>query len=373
MSRRIPYGRQSIDESDIKAVVDVLRSDFLTTGPRVDGFETVVAEYCGARYGVAVSSGTAALHSCMHALGVGEGDEVIIPPMTFAATANCVLYQGATPVFVDVDAETLLVEPAAVESRVTARTKAIIAVDYAGQPCDWDALRAIADRHGLKLVADACHALGATYKGRKVGTLADLTVFSFHPVKHVATGEGGMVISDDDTLVDKARVFRNHGISSDFRSREKAGAWFYEMVDLGFNYRLTDIQCALGISQMRKLGRFLERRRGVAAKYAQAFAGTAIVSLGLREECEHAYHLYVVRVPGRDRVFRVLREAGIGVNVHYVPVHLHPYYRQILGTSEGLCPIAEEAYGEVLSLPMFPGMSDGDIDFVVSKMVEAVG
>lgn len=373
MKQWIPYGRQAVDESDIDAVVDVLRSDFLTTGPKVGEFEEVVAGYCGVRYGVAVSSGTAALHCCMYALEIGEGDEVIVPPITFAATSNSVLYQGGTPVFADVDSQTLLVDPASVESKITPKTKAIIAVDYAGQPCDWDELRAIADRHGLKLVADACHAIGAEYAGRKVGKLADMTVFSFHPVKHVATGEGGMVVTDDNQLADRARLFRGHGISSDFRSREESGAWFYEMVDLGFNYRLTDIQSALGISQMNKLDASLARRREIAASYDKAFADTPVSPLELANDRSHAYHLYVVKVPQRDRVFSALREQGIGVNVHYIPVHLHPYYMQNLGTGEGLCPVAEAAYAEIISLPMFPALTDEEVAIVIDKVLEAVG
>ena len=369
----IPYGRQTIDETDIEAVADVLRSDYLTTGPKVSEFEEVVAGYCGAGQAVAVSSGTAALHCCMHALGIKEGDEVIVPPITFVATSNSVLYQGGTPVFADVDSETLLLDPQSVAARVTSRTKAIVGVDYAGQPCDWDALRSIADAKGLFLVADACHALGAEYKGRKVGTLADMTVFSFHPVKHVTTGEGGMIVTNDAGLADRVRAFRGHGITSDARSRENAGAWYYEMAGLGFNYRLTDIQCALGISQIGKLDGFLARRREIAAVYGAAFAGTGVRPIAIRDDCLHAYHLYVVKVPERDQVFSAMREAGIGVNVHYIPVHFQPYYREKFGTCEGLCPASEQAYGQILSLPMFPGMTDEDIDFVVAQTLEVVG
>lgn len=372
MSRWIPYGRQTIDDDDLRAVAEVLRSDWLTCGPAVPRFEEAVAGFCGAAHGVAVSSGTAALHAAVFALGLGPGDEVIVPPMTFAATANCALYQGATPVFADVDPETLLLDPAAVEGRITPRTRAVIGVDYAGQPCDWDALRAIADRHGLALVADGCHALGAGLGARRVGTLARMTTLSFHPVKHVATGEGGMILTDDPELDRRLRLFRNHGISTEARQRENAGEWYYEMVELGYNYRLTDIQAALGASQMAKLPDFLERRRAVARFYDRAFAGTAVRPLGKRPGLEHAYHLYVVRVPDRDRVFKAMRAAGIGVQVHYIPVHLHPYYRSRLGTAEGLCPAAEAAAREILSLPMYPGLSDADAGFVAERLLEAV-
>jgi perosamine synthetase len=237
-------------------------------------------------------------------------------------------------------------------------------VDYAGHPCDWDALRDIAQRKGLALVADACHALGAEYRTRRVGTLADLSVFSFHPVKHVTTGEGGMIVTDDSALADRMRMFRNHGISSDHRQREKQGAWFYEMVELGYNYRITDIQCALGVSQLRHQPGWLARREVIAAQYRAAFTGSATVRpLTLRDDVRNAWHLYVVRVDAaiRDEVFATLRQRNIGVNVHYVPVYLHPYYRERLGFGPGLCPVAEAAYAEVLSIPMFPRLADEDV------------
>lgn len=377
----LPYGRQSIDEEDIAAVVEVLRSDWLTTGPKVGEFERALAEFVGVREAVAVSNGTAALHAAMYALGIGPGDEVIVPPMTFAATANCVVYQGGTPVFVDVEPGTLLIDPNQVEAKITPRTKAIIAVDYAGQPCDYDRLRAIVQSHGLKLVADACHALGASYRGRQVGSLADLSVFSFHPVKHITTGEGGMITTDDPALAERMRVFRNHGITSDHRQREQQGSWFYEMVDLGYNYRLTDVQCVLGMSQLRKLPGWLARRREIARQYDAAFAGMpAVEPLAVRPGVVHAYHLYMIRLdlarlqPTRAEVFAALRAEGIGVNVHYVPVHLHPFYRERFGTRPGLCPVAEAAYEELVTLPVFPGMGDADVADVtaaVAKVVEA--
>lgn len=365
-SHFIPYGRQTIDDDDIAAVVDVLRSDWLTTGPAVERFEADICAYTGARHGVAVSNGTAALHAAMFALNIGPGDEVIVPPMTFAASANCILYQDGTPVFADVDAETLLIDPAAVEAAITPRTKAIIAVDYAGQPCDWDALRAIADRHHLALVADGCHALGASFKGRRVGTLADITVFSFHPVKHITTGEGGMAVTSDAQLATRMRAFRGHGITTTASQREKSGAWFYEMTELGYNYRITDFQCALGSSQLKKLDAWIDRRNELAQAYEAALAGqTSIRPLKCREDVRHAYHLYVVRTPERDALFRHLRASGIGANVHYVPVHLHPYYRNVVGTREGLCPVAEAAYREILTLPLWPGMTEDNIQTIM--------
>ena len=370
--RPLPYGRQMIDDDDIRAVVEVLRSDWLTTGPAVDRFEQAVAEYAGVRHAVAVSSGTAALHAIARALEIGPGDEVIVPPITFAATANAVLYEGGTPVFADVEPDTLLIDPAAVESKITPRTRAIFAVDYAGQPCDYDRLRAIADRHHLALVADGCHALGATCNGRRVGTMAEMTAFSFHPVKHITTGEGGMITTADERFAARMRQFRNHGISTDHRQRSERGSWFYEMRELGFNYRITDFQCALGISQLRKLDSWLARRRAIAAAYDRRFrAGSGVQPLAVRPACSHAYHLYVVKVRGdRQAIFTALRDRGIGVNVHYIPVHLHPYYRDRMGTGPGLCPNAEAAYESILSLPMFPAMSDSDVERVADALLE---
>lgn len=373
----IPYGRQLIEEDDIAAVVEVLRSDWLTTGPKVAEFERAVADFVGAQHAVAVSSGTAALHCAMYAIGIGPGDEVILPPMTFAATANAVLFQGGVPVFVDVDPDTLLLDPNQVEAKITRGTKAIVAVDYAGHPCDYDALRDIAQRHGLFLVADACHALGAEYKGREVGTLADLTVFSFHPVKHITTGEGGMITTDDPELARRLRLFRNHGITTDHRQREEQGSWCYEMVELGYNYRITDFQCALGVSQLNKLPKWLARRQEIARIYDEAFAGFPyVMPLSVSNDVLHAYHLYVVRIMDkepskkRESVFKHLREKGIGANVHYPPVHLHPFYRKRFNTGAGLCPVAEQAYDHILSLPMFPKLKSHEQEYVIKTIKE---
>lgn len=374
----IPYGRQSIDEDDIRAVVEVLRSDWLTTGPVVDAFEQAVVSAVGSSHGVAVSSGTAALHAAMYAIGISRGDEVIVPAMTFAATANAVVFQQGRPVFTDVEEKTLLMDASHVEEKITPRTKAIIAVDYAGQPCDYDALREIADRHGIVLVADACHALGATYRGRSAGSLADLNIFSFHPVKHITTGEGGMVTTGSAEYARKMRMFRTHCIDSDSRKREENSTWFYEMVDLGFNYRLTDIQCALGISQLKKLRRWIERRREIAAIYDEAFLHNKVIEpLSVYPHVVHVYHLYVVRLKlqhtskSKRQIYNALRNAGIGVNVHYIPVHLHPYYRERFGTREGMCPVSERAFEEILSIPIFPDMRDEDVRRVIDEITKA--
>ncbi len=375
----LPYGRQDINEEDIEAVVQALRSDWLTSGPRIDEFERAFANAVGATDAVAVSSGTAALHAAMFALGIGPGDEVIVTPMTFAASANCVLYQGGIPVFADVDEETLLIDPAQVEARITARTKAIIAVDYAGQPCDYDALRIIAQNHGLSLIADACHALGGSYKGRSVGTLGDLNVFSLHPVKHITTGEGGVITTDDEEFARRMRVFRNHGITTDHRQRAQAGSFFYEMVDLGYNYRITDFQCALGLSQLRRLSGRVAKRQQLAAMYDSALRGLPYVKpLFTRRDRAHAYHLYVVKFDleqlnaSRKEIFAALHSENIGVNVHYIPVYFHPYYQTHLGMQPGLCPVAESVFERIISLPMFSEMTNTDLEDVVEACTKLV-
>ena len=375
-STHIPYGRHWIGQDDIDAVVEVLRGDWLTTGPKIGEFEQAFAKFTGATEAVAVSSGTAALHASMNALGIGPGDEVIVPTMTFAASANCVVYQGGTPVFADVLENTLQIDPASVESKITLRTKAIVAVDYAGQPCDYDRLRAVATKHHLALVSDACHSVGGAYKTQSVGTLADLSCFSLHPVKHITTGEGGFITTNSAELAVKMRRFRNHGIATDHRQREQQGTWFYEMLDVGYNYRLTDFQCALGLKQLAKLPNWILRRQEIARRYDAAFAGNASIRpLAVKSGLSHAYHLYVVRVPApkRSQLFNDLRAHGIGVNVHYVPVHLHPFYQNKFGTKRGLCPVAESAYEQILSIPMFSKMTDVDVETVIATLHELAG
>ncbi len=376
----LPYGRQTLDDADIEAVVEVLKSDWLTTGPKIGEFEERFAAWVGARHAVSFSSGTAALHGAAFAAGLAPGDEAITTPMTFCATANCILYQGATPVFADVSADTLNIDPAEVSKKVTSRTKAIIAVDYAGHPAELEELRTLAEVRGAILIEDACHALGAEYHGMRVGSLslADMTVFSFHPVKHLTTGEGGMVATDDVGLAETLRRFRNHGISSQARERQEAEQWCYEMVLLGFNYKLTDIACALGLSQLNKLEANLSRRREIAARYNAAFRDLPeIVVPAVRDGVDPAWHLYAIRlklemlVAGRDDIFRALRAENIGVNVHYIPVHRHPYYRARFGNQESYL-VSENAYERLLSLPMFHAMTDRDVEDVICAVRKVV-
>jgi len=379
INKFLPYGKQSLDDNDINEVVKVLRSDWLTTGPKIDEFEEVVANYVGAKYAVAVSSGTAALHSAIYAIGITKGDEVILPTMTFAATANCVVYQGGTPVFVDIFSNSLLIDTAAIEEKITSKTKAIIAVDYAGHPADYDVLNDLALKHNLYLIADAAHSIGGTFKNKSIGSLADLTTFSFHPVKNITTGEGGMITTDSKEFSIRMKNFRNHGITSDHRQRAAEGSWFYEMVDLGYNYRITDFQAALGISQIKKLPKWIARRKEIAQSYTIEFNNIKSIDLlSVKPNANHAWHLFAVLLnldelkTNRADIFLALRGKNIGVNVHYVPVHLHPYYKKNYGYKNGDFPNAENAYKRLVSLPMYPTMDDSDIQYVISALKSVI-
>jgi perosamine synthetase len=319
------------------------------------------------------------LHAAAFAAGLKPGDEAITSPLTFAATANCVLYQGATPIFADVSPDTLNLDPEKAAACITQHTKAVLPIDYAGHPADLEHVSEIADRHGLTVIEDACHALGAEYRGRRVGSLSHMTVFSFHPVKHLTTGEGGMVTTDNARFAETLRRFRNHGISSEARQRQTAGQWHYDMVLLGFNYRLTDIGCALGLEQLKKLEPNLARRRKIAARYNAVFREIRGVNPpSIRSDVNPAWHLYPIRLDfsvlsaGRGEVFSALRAENIGVNVHYIPVHRHSYYRDRFGYKGGEYPVAEAAYERLISLPMFHGMSDDDADDVVKAVTKVV-
>ncbi|KLE14642.1 UDP-4-amino-4,6-dideoxy-N-acetyl-beta-L-altrosamine transaminase [Clostridium sp. C8] len=375
----LAYGRQSIDDKDIEAVVELLKGDFLTTGPTVSEFENKVAEFVGARYGVAVSNGTAALHMACHAAGIGPGDEVLVPAITFAASSNCVLYCGGTPVFVDIDPKTYNIDVNKIEEKITENTKAIIPVDFSGQAVDMDKILEIAHKHNLIVIEDSAHALGSEYKNRKVGTKAHMTEFSFHPVKPVTTAEGGIIVTDDEKLYEKMMLFRSHGITRNKELMdEDHGPWYYEQVDLGYNYRLTDLQCALGISQMDKLDSFIARRREIVSKYNEAFSELEEINTPFEEEFSNSgWHIYVITLNldklavGRKEVFEALQKENIGVNVHYLPVYLHPYYKG-LGYEKGLCPVAEDIYNRMITLPLFPAMTENDVQDVITAVKKVI-
>ena len=383
----IPYGRQSISEADIDAVVEVLKSDFLTQGPAVPAFEEAVASLCGAEHGVATNSATSALHIACLALGVGPGDSVWTSPLTFVASANAALYCGADVDFVDVDERTYNMCPIRLEEKLDraaeagALPKVIIPVHLAGQSCDMTAIHAAASRHGVRIIEDASHAIGGGYRSKPVGTceFSDIAIFSFHPVKIVTTGEGGMAMTNDTGLAESMRLDRTHGITRDPAQlqHEDVGPWYYEQQRLGFNYRMTDICAALGLSQLTRIEEFIARRREIAGAYDAAFADLPVKTPWQHPETASAWHLYVIRIDrhrtsrSHREVFDALREAGIGANLHYIPVYRQPYYRE-LGFGQGHCPNAEAYYAEAISLPMYFGLSDEEQQQVIAAVAEAV-
>lgn len=377
MSDRLPYGSQWLDEDDIAAVVDVLRGNWLTTGPAVTRFEDGLNEACGTRHAVAVNSGTAALHAAYHAVGLGPGDELITSPLTFAATANAALYLGATVRFVDVTPDTGNLDPQKVADAMSANTRVIAPVDFGGHAADYEALRPIATAQGAALVADAAHSFGGRYHGQPVGQLADASALSLHPIKPITTGEGGAVVTNDDGIAERARSFRTHGFvrARDQLTRPDEGPWYAEQQVLGFNYRLTDIQCALGSSQLTKLSGFIARRQAIANHYFEAFAGLDALTLPtVREGVEPGWHLFQIRVPEaslRRPLYDRLQTLGLGVQVHYLPVYRHPFY-QGLGYEDGQCPVAEDFYARAITLPLFPRMTDDQVSLVVDRVHEAV-
>lgn len=376
----LPYAKQEIGAADIKAVVQVLASDYITTGPAVDEFEKMFAKKVEAKYAVAVSSGTAALHAACFAAGLQPGDEVITTPITFAASANCILYLGAVPVFADIDSATYNINPTEIKKKITSKTKAIIPVHFTGQPVDMDLIHAIAHQEGVVVIEDAAHAAGARYKGRAIGGLSDMTIFSFHPVKHITTGEGGMITTNDGQLYEKLKMFRNHGITREIDKMSIiSGEWYYEQHFLGYNYRMTDIQAALGLSQLSRLAEFITRRQEIVSAYNEAFKDLPPLNTpNVREDCFSSWHLYVITIDvellGTDRrtVYDALKAENIGVNVHYLPVYHHPYYQR-LGYPKGLCGMAEKYYQSCLTLPLFPAMTDLDVFDVIRGVNKVVG
>ncbi|WP_281883019.1 UDP-4-amino-4,6-dideoxy-N-acetyl-beta-L-altrosamine transaminase [Paenibacillus sp. YYML68] len=375
----LPYGSQSIDDADIQAVVAALQSDYLTQGPKIAEFERAVAAAAGTEYAVAFCNGTAALHAACFAAGIGPGDEVITSPLTFAASSNCVLYVGGTPVFADVDANTYLLDLNEVEKKLTPRTKALIPVDFTGQPVHMQQYKTFCQQHGLILIQDAAHSLGGAYDGSPVGSIADMTMFSFHPVKPVTTGEGGVIVTHNRHYYERLMMFRTHGITrnADQFVHESEGPWYYEMQELGYNYRITDLQAALGLSQMHRLSAFIDKRNELASLYDKLLEPIEVEGWArlprVREDARSGWHLYILELQlprlnvGRRTVFEALRAENIGVNVHYKPVYQLPYYEK-LGYTGGLCPVAEALYETFITLPLFPKMTEQDVQDVCTAV-----
>ncbi|MBS3918880.1 MAG: UDP-4-amino-4,6-dideoxy-N-acetyl-beta-L-altrosamine transaminase [Deltaproteobacteria bacterium] len=388
LNKYLHYSHQSINRKDISSVIEVLKSDWITQGPAIKEFEDALCSYTGAKYAVAVSNGTAALHVSCLAAGIKAGDEVITSPITFAASANSVLYCGGRPVFVDIQEDTINIDPRKIEKRISKRTRAIIQVHFAGHPCDLDEIRRIAKKHGLMVIEDAAHALGAEYRlsrrGRRGewirvgdGRFSDMTILSFHPVKSITTGEGGAILTNNQQLYRKLLMLRNHGIVRERKAlmEKDEGPWYSEMQALGFNYRITDFQCALGRSQLKRIGAFLKRRREIAALYNEKLSQLEEIVLPVtRPSVKSAWHIYCIRLKDaskRKRVFERLRDSNIGVQVHYIPVYFHPYYRR-LGYEKGMCKKAEDYYRRTMTLPIHPGMTDRDVHYVIKTLKESL-
>ena len=379
--KKIYYGKQTIEDDDIKAVVDALKSPFITCGPRVDELEEKLCEYTGAKYAVAVSNGTAALHCACIAAGIGPGDEVITTPMTFAASANCALYCGARPVFADINPDTYNIDPNSIRERITSRTKAIIAVDFTGQVVEADEIKKICDEYGLLFIEDAAHSIGSSYNGTKVGNIADITTFSFHPVKTITGGEGGAVLTNDENLYNKISLAHTHGITHDeamMKDLPHEGMWYYEQISLGYNYRMTDFQAALLISQLGKLERFKKRRKEIVDYYDSELKNVdGIIIQKEIEQSDTCRHLYIIRLDEnvlsctRREFFDEMGRRGVQPQVHYVPVYWFPYYQK-LGYKKGLCPNAERIYKGIMSIPLYPLLTEEEMKYVVDVIKSIV-
>ena len=370
----MPYGTQWIDEDDISEVVSVLKSDWITTGPKIKEFEDALCSYIGCRHCVVVNSGTSALDIAVQSLDLTKGSEVITTPFTFVATSNAIIYNGLKPVFADICSDTFNIDPEDIRRKITKDTKAIIYVDYAGQPCDIKAIRDIADEFDLYLIEDACHAIGSEYDARKVGNFADLTIFSFHPVKHITTGEGGAVVTDDEELNKRLSLLRNHGIDKDAQDRYGPDAsWAYDMKILGRNYRMTDFQAALGISQLKKLDMFIDKRNELASRYHELLGDIDAVTLPvIKDNVRHAWHLYTILLDGsinRDKFFKYMRSANIGVNLHYIPVYRHSYYAENFKFDSKKFPVTEGVFERIVTLPLFPKLTEYELTYVCNKIV----
>ncbi len=379
-SERISYGHQYIDENDIEAVVNVLKSDYLTCGPKINELEKKLCDLTGAKYAVVISNGTAALHAACYAAGVGEGDEVITTPITFAASANCARYVGATPVFADIDMATYNISPDAIEAKLSDKTKAVVAVDFTGQAVELDRIKKLCHDKGVVLIEDGAHSIGTIYNGQAVGSIADMTTFSFHPVKTVTGGEGGAILTNNEEYYQKLLLFRAHGITRnpELMSKETEGDWYYQQIDLGYNYRMTDIQAALICSQLDKLPAFKERRSQIVKMYDEAFADVPeIVVQKEIAESDTCRHLYIVQLDldklnaTRKEVFDALKAENVCCNVHYIPVYYFPYYEQ-LGYNKGLCPNAERLYERMFSIPLYYSMTDEDVASVIKAIKKVI-
>jgi len=373
--RFIPYGHQSIDDEDIQGVVEVLKSDWLTTGPTVDRFERDLASYVGSRHAVAVNSGTSALDIAVRALDLPKGSEVITTPFTFAATSNAILYNDHVPVFADIEPVTRNIHPDEIRRQITPKTRAIIYVDYAGHPCAIDEIREIAREHDLRLIEDACHAFGASYKGRKIGTSADMTIFSFHPVKPITTGEGGAVVTDDPELAARLKLLRSHGIDRNVGDLFGEGSqWAYDMVDLGRNYRMTDIQAALGVSQLEKIDTFIKQRNRLAALYEESIGGMPwLETPQCCGDVTHGWHLYTVLLNGikRNNLYRYLHRNNVGANVHYIPIYRFTYYRKRFQFDPRAFPMTENTFDRIITLPLYPAMTERELEYVAETLNKA--
>jgi len=376
--KKIPYGRQLIGDDEIKSVISVLKSDWLTQGPMILEFEKKIAGFVNSKYAVSVSNGTAALHLACLAAGIGPGDEVIAPTLSFVASANCILYCGAKPVLVDVCEDTLTINVEEIEKKISKKTKAIIAVDFAGHPADWNKLAKIAKKYNLVLIDDAAHAIGSKYQKKPIGSIADLTTFSFRPVKTITTGEGGAITTNNKNYFEKLQTLRHHGYYKNAKLNKKYGTWYYQINKLGFNYRLTDIQAALGISQLKKMTQFIKRRREIWQKYNQVFSDTEELILPIElNGCYSAWHIYPIRlkdkfIKKRRQIFDFLKKAGIGVQIHYIPIHNFNYYRQKYNYHSRDFPVAENYYKSTITLPMFPALKPKDQDYIIRKVIEVL-
>lgn len=372
----LSYGKQKIDEDDIEEVIKVLKSDYLTTGPKVCEFEEKISKYINSKYAVSFSSGTAALHAACYAAGIKEGDEVITSSITFASSSNCILYCKAKPVFADINPKTYNIDPEDIEKKITCNTKAIIPVDFTGQSVDLDSIKEIARKNKLIVIEDAAHAIGTKYKGERIGSISDMTVFSFHPVKTITTGEGGIVTTNDEKFYKKLILFRTHGITKEknLLMSQDEGPWYYEQIDLGYNYRITDIQCGLGISQLNKINDFIKIRKELVKIYNEELLKIDGIIIQKEEQfSDTSRHLYIIKLElekfkvGRKEIFEALLAENIGVNVHYLPVYLHPYYKN-LGYNKGLCPRAEDLYKAMITLPLHVSMTKEDISDVINAL-----